>query len=220
MLFFCQGLDDLRAQLGADYDNHPINQLCTADGPSRFIYHRFQSAKPLEPIRMRFDFMERLYKNDLFHRVWDGATRKAAARKHELSIEDIVDDIWRPAFKECETTILGGLQDGSIKLQAVDHYFRRYDNNIEKVESDLHQLHKGVESCYGRNPPPKCPQWIRNAVSRIHKYWTLDQYASAARTILELKKKLKLTGDFHQMDTIAEQVCKYKGKDSGVCVQQ
>ena len=195
----------MKTLLKADYDSHPINRLCTADGPSKFVYHGFVSAKPLEPIRMRFDFMARRYSNDLFHRVWYSCTKKAAQKKHELTIEDIVDVIWRPALKECESTILDGLRDGSIKLQAVDSYFRRYDN-IETVETHLHQLHKGVELCYGRSPSPKCPQWIHNAVSRIHQYWTLGQYAAAARTVLELKEKLKLTGDFHEMYTIAEQV--------------
>lgn len=195
----------MNTELRADYDHHPINQLCTADGPSKFVYHRFRLAKPLDPIRNLFDFMVRLCSNDLFHRVWYTAARKASQRKHVLAITDIVDEIWRPAFKECESTILHGLKEGSIKLHTIDHHFRHY-NSIEDVESHLHQLNKGVEMCYGRNPPPKCPPWIHNAVSRIEKYWTLDQYASAARTILELKEKLKLTGDFHEMSAIAEQV--------------
>lgn len=203
--FVSTGLDDLKTLLKADYDSHPINQLCTADGPSRFVYRSFKSAKPLEPIRMRFDIMARQYNNDLFYQVWHSWIKKAAQENRELNIEDIIDVIWRPAFKECESTILDGLKDGSIKLQAVDNYFRRY-NNTETVKTHLHRLHRGVESCYGRSSPPNCPQWIRNAVSRVHQYWTLGQYASAAQTVLELKEKLKLTGDFHEMYTIAEQV--------------
>ena len=199
------GLDRLKRQLKADYDNCSVKTLCTADGPSKFIYHRFHSAKPLEPIRMLFDFMERLYQNDLFHRVWSNATRKVTRRKDELTIQDIVDEIWRPAFKECDGTILGGLRNGSIKLQAVDNYFRCY-LEIETIENHLHRLYNGVELCYRRNPTQTCPKWIHKAVGRIHKYWTLSDYAEAAETILELKDRLKLTGDFHVMTTIAEKV--------------
>ena len=205
ILFFFPGLVDLKRQLEANYDSCPINTLCTADGSSRFIYHRFQSAKPLEPIRMPFDFMQRLCQNDLFHRVWSNATRKAARRKDELTIQDIVDEIWRPAFKECEGTILGGMRDGSIKLQAVDSYFRCYAN-IETIEGHLYGLYKGVELCYGRTPSQTCPPWIHEAVDRIHEYWTLSDYAAAAETVLELKDKLNLTGDFQVMTTIAKKV--------------
>ena len=195
----------MKRELKSDYDSYPVNTLCTADGPSRFIYHRFYSAKPLDPIRMQFDFMERRYKNDLFHRVWSDATRKASHRKDELTIQDIVDEIWRPAFKECEETILEGLRDESIDLQAVDSYFKCYDK-IEIIEGHLHRLFSGVELCYGRNPPQACPPWISEAVHRIHDYWTLSDYAAAAKTILDLKNKLKLTGDFHVITTIAEKV--------------
>lgn len=199
------GLDNLKLELKAGYDGYPINQLCTAQGPSKFNIHCFQSARPLDPIRKLFDFMARLHKNDLFHRVWSSTIRKTAHKKNELTIQDIVDEIWRPAFKECESAILGGLSDGSIKLQAVDSYFRRY-NNTETIESHLHQLHKGVEYCYGRVPPPRCPRWIQSAVARIGHYWTLGQYAAAAKTILELREKLGLTGDFSEISAIAEQV--------------
>ncbi len=149
--------------------------------------------------------MERMYRNDLFHQIWNDATRKASRRKDELTIQDIVDEIWRPAFKECEETILEGLRDESISLQAVDSYFKCY-NDIKTIESHLYRLFSGVELCRGRNPPQTCPSWISAAVHRIHDYWTLSDYATAAETILDLKDKLKLTGDFHVITTIAKKV--------------
>ena len=86
MLYTCYfpGLDRLKRELKCNYDGYPVNTLCTADGPSKFVYHRFHSAKPLDPIRMYFDFMEQMYENDLFHRVWSDATRKVSRRKDEL----------------------------------------------------------------------------------------------------------------------------------------
>ena len=127
------------------------------------------------------------------------------AEKMNFTIQDIVDEIWRPAFKECEETILEGLRDESIDLQAVDSYFKCYDS-IETIESHLHRLFCGVELCHGRSSPQTCPQWICEAVHRIHEYWTLSDYAAAAETILDLKDKLKLTGDFHVITTIAKKV--------------
>ena len=205
MILNFPGLDRLKRELTSNYDTCSVNTLCTADGPSRFTYHRFHSARPLDPIRMYFDFMERMYRNDLFHRVWSDATRKASHRKDELTIQDIVDEIWRPAFKECEETILEGLRNESIMLQAVDSYFKCYES-IETIKSHLYRLFSGVELCHGRHPPPTCPKWIHEAVDRIRHYWTLSDYAAAAETILDLKDKLKLTGDFHVISTIAKKV--------------
>ena len=92
-----------------------------------------------------------------------------------------------------------------MKLQEVDDRFHGYDSP-SVIQSHLEKLHKGVELCCNRVPPVRCPPWIRSAVERMQQYWTLSRYAKAAETVLELKRKLGLTGEFSLMETIARQV--------------
>ena len=40
----------------------------------------------------------------------------------------------------------------------------------------------------------------------MQEYWTLSRYAKAAQTVLDLRARLGLTGEFSLMETIATQV--------------
>ena len=194
---------ELVRELDQDFESKPIKSLCISTGPSNFDNRCFQSAHPLDPIKMNYDFMVRHYQNDFFHRIWERTAIRAARATAELTIPDIVTRIWKPAFEEC-CQLLDSLNNCSITLREVDDRFLRY--NISTLKLHLEQLHKGVEVCHGRQPPPRCPPWIDAAVERMQQYWTLSRYAKAAETVLKLRDKLKLTGDFTLMETIAKKV--------------
>ncbi len=199
------GLDELRTQLGQNFDHARIRSLCESHGSaSQMTFHSFQSAAPLDPIKVKYDFLARHYQNDLFHRIWEH-TSMAAAKVTELTIQDIVTRIWKPAFEEC-CRILESLKGRTMKLREVDNRFKRYDDP-GKIKSHLENLYKGIELCFGRSQPSaSTPGWIRSAVESMQQYWTLSRYAKAAQTILELRKRLELTGEFSIMETIATQV--------------
>ena len=197
---------ELVRELDQDFESKPIKSLCISTGPSHVENHCFQSALPLDPIKVNYDFMVRHYQNDFFHRIWERtAIRAARASTAGLTIPDIVTRIWNPAFEEC-CQILDSLNNCSITLREVDDRFLRFNNNISTLKFHLEQLHKGVEVCHDRKPPPRCPLWIDTAVERMQQYWTLSRYAKAAQTVLKLRDKLKLTGDFALMETIAKKV--------------
>ena len=198
------GLQDLRDELDQNLDAAKLNSLCVSDGPSKITFKHFRLAIPLDSIKSTYDFMSRHHQNDLFHRIWERTSIRAVREATELTIQDIVTKIWDPAFKECQR-ILDSLQDNSMKLQEVDDQFSSYDSpNV--IQTHLHKLFKGVEVCCNRMQPQTCPTWIRSAVQRMQEYWTLSRYAKAAQTVLDLRARLGLTGDFTQMETIATQV--------------
>jgi hypothetical protein len=200
------GLMELVRELDQDFESKPIKSLCISNGPSHFENRCFYSALPLDPIKVKYDFMVRHHQNDFFHRIWERtAIRAARASAAELTIPDIVTKIWTPAFEEC-CQILDSLNNCSITLREVDDRFLRFNNNISTLKFHLEQLHKGVEVCHDRPPPPRCPPWIDAAVERMQQYWTLSRYAKAAKTVLKLRDELMLTGDFTLMETIAKKV--------------
>ena len=194
----------MKDQLDQDFDSRPIRSLCVSTGPSRLQNHCFKTAAPLDSIIFKYDFLARHYQNDFFHRIWTHASSRASRSNRELSIPDIVTKIWTPAFEEC-CKLLDSLRNCSIKLREVDERFLCYDN-ISTIKLHLGHLHRGVEVCHNQKPPTKCPPWIDSGVERMQQYWTLSSYANAAQTVLELRDKLGLTGDFSLMETIAKQV--------------
>ena len=200
------GLDELRTQLGQNFDRSRIRSLCQSGGStSQLTFHNFKSAAPLDPIKIKYEFLTRLHQNDLFHRIWERTSMTAERVNSELTIPDIVTKIWEPAFEEC-CRILESLKGRTMKLREVDDQFKRYDEP-GKIKIHLENLYKGVELCFGRGLPSAASLgWIRSAVESMQQYWTLSRYAKAAQTILELRKRLELTGEFSIMETIATQV--------------
>lgn len=194
----------MRDELDQDLDTAKLNSLCVSGGGSTITFKRFKSAIPLDPIKAMYDFMSRHHQNDIFHRIWDRTSIRASREATELTIQDIVTKIWDPAFKECQK-ILDSLQDSSMKLREVDDRFSSYDHS-DAIQTHLYKLFKGVEVCCNRKQPVTCPTWIKSAVQRMHEYWTLSRYAKAAQTVLDLRARLGLTGEFSLMETIATQV--------------
>lgn len=168
------------------------------------VFRCFNSARPLDPIKIHYDFLSRHHKNDIFHRIWERTSMRAAREATELTIPDIVTKLWQPAFTEC-CRILDSLQNSSMKLHEVDERFGNY-KSPQEIQSHIYNLFKGVEVCFNRRPPQHCPHWIISAVKRMQEYWTLSRYAKAAKTVLELRTRLGLTGEFSKLETIATQV--------------
>ena len=191
-------------ELKQDFDSKKIKSLCISRGPSHLVHCCFKSALPLDEICVKYDIMARHHQNDLFHRIWEHTSTTAAAKNPELTIEDIVTKLWKPTFEEC-MRILDSLVDCSMKLYKVDVWFRCYGDG-DTIKGHLWQLHRGVELCHDQPPPDDCPYWIDNAVERMQLYWTLSDYAKTAKTVLDLRNMLELTGDFSLMEAIAKKV--------------
>ena len=196
---------ELVQELDQDFESKPVKSLCVSRGPSHVENHCFLAAFPLDPIKVKYDFMVRHYQNDFFHRIWEHTAIRVDRAGTGLTIPDIVTKIWNPAFEEC-CQILDSLSNCSITLREVDERFLRFNRNIGTIKFHLEQLHRGVEVCHNRKPPPRCPPWIDSAVERMQQYWTLSRYAKAAQTVLKLRDELGLTGDFALMETIAKKV--------------
>ena len=125
----------------------------------------------------------------------------ASQEEPELTIEDIRTQIWDPTFEEC-TRLLESLHDRSIQLVDVDRYF----SQIKDKETQLHCLHDGITECEGGVRQKEKYEWIVTAVKLMEEYWSLLKLADAARTVMTLKDKLNLSGDFSLIQTIADEV--------------
>lgn len=180
-----------------------LSSLCVSD-VNKITFKCFETATPLNPITIKYDLISRQQQSELFNRIWTQASDKAARSNSELTIPDIVMEIWEPVFEEC-CRFLDSVKNQSIKLHEVDDWFGDYDDPLV-IQNHLRNLHNGIELCYNRIAPQDCPSWIKHAVKRMQEYWTLCRYSRAAGTVLDLKSRLGLTGDFTEINTIASQV--------------
>ena len=159
-----------------------------------------RSALPLDEISEKFDVLFRDCSTDLVLKIWK-SHMKAAASRTPLVIEDIKTKIWYPTFEECKH-LLDSVRDRSIKLTEVDYYFRQF----ERREMILQRLNNGMRKCLGAAGHSKKLDWIKTAVHFMEEYWSLLNLADAAKTVMSLKSKRKLSGDFILIETIAKKV--------------
>lgn len=196
---FCPlGLPELMDALKKDHDAEPIS-LCFGDPQESggAMFACFKSAEPLEHILNKFNFLNHEYQNAFFRSIWKDRRSKV---DFEITIQDVVTKLWDPVFEEC-SKIIDDVRTRNMKLKDVDHYFGSI-SEPRLIKSELQKLYKGVEACNSRKATEY--GWIEEAVSRIKQYWSLRDQAKAAETVLKLKNRLALTGNFTVIENVAQ----------------
>ena len=207
LTYHCLGLDELRAQLRKDYHSTPINRLCPRIDPNPNLRPEccFTSAAPIITIIVKFDMIAGRLQSELFAKIWQDTLKKAARSIPELTIQHIVTEMWNPTIAACGA-LLESIHGHTIKLSTVDTYFKAHGESKERIVVHLYNLYNGVQFCHDKPPVQPCPKWITTTVDLMQQYWTLQQNAKAASTVLDLKEKLNLTGDFSLIETLAHKV--------------
>ena len=164
------------------------------------MFHCFTAATVLDPILVKFNFMETKYVNDLFPIIWKNQMKAAVGGKPDFKIGDVVTRIWEPTFLWCQT-LLDELRGRSVRLSFIDEHFGIYHTDWDKLERDLTSLCRGVRRCLDK--PEESTTWIKEVVQLMQQYWSLRQCTSIAETFVELKQKLQLEGNFDQVEALA-----------------
>ena len=179
-----------------------INSLCTRDETGIKVVC-FRRAHVLISFAWKFCVFNEL-SSSLFHDAWILTRREAKCQNPNLSVSDLEQKVWNPAFNHCQA-MLKELQTLSITLSNVDKLFWNYKENELTVQFKL--LDQGISKCVHKNP---MITWVQKTVDKITEYRRLCDYSDAANSFLELKKLLKLSGgDFKNVQKISGQVIFY-----------
>lgn len=195
------GLNQLLCDVNSDKKLAPINTLCMLTGNTATFLSP-QSALPLCDIDVKFDTMLSC-ESTLFLEIWKEHMKSASEKtgKSVLTIEEIKTVLWDGTFEACHC-LLQALQDRSIKLSEVDHYFRRIKDEFPE---QLRKLNLGLHKCIDPNKQIDS-SWINDCVHHIRDYWSLLTLSQEAKAILKLKSRLSLTNDFTAIKALTDQV--------------
>lgn len=200
MVLFLIGLSDLMDEIRKDFSTTSIGSLCSIgshpDCDIKFMC--FKEADPLRSILNYHYILSIKHHSDLFQQIWKV---KLSEVKISLTFEDIVTEVWNPVFSEC-CQLVDSIRKKSIKLKNVDFYFR--DLKVGSVPDHLRSLYVAVEAC--RNKVASEFDWIQVSADLMEQYWALSKQVEAANIVLDLKKKLKLTGNFEIIEEVASRV--------------
>lgn len=147
----------------------------------------------------------------IFQDLWKKYGNKAQttrqnneAKKRELSVSNVVDSVWKPAYNEWSQLVTGVI-DGTLTLGNVDKFFESYKHKKEVLMQEVMRILKLSES-ETTSDTSQLKATAVNRVSQIQQYQELHQYASAAATILEFKEAMGFSGDFSVIEALRSQV--------------
>ena len=123
-------------------------------------------------------------------------TKKAlyhASKGNNNSLEAVINELWQPTKSEFSED-LAKLRDGlKLPLNKVESLFI----DIYQLEKIKEELEKWCDAVEERNK-----NWVRDAAQKVMEYHELCRYSYSAQTIMQLKEKLKLKGDFSVVETL------------------
>ena len=143
------------------------------------------------------DKFSHLNQNDLFIQLWE----EKMAECGTISIPIVAQQVWPKAYLHAQQ-LMEALHGRTLKLADVDRYLSKY-KTPDELRQVLMNLNNQLKTCTGNSNDGK---WIANVVETIVQYWSLKEYENSAKTFLLVKEKLKLTGNFKQVEALASQV--------------
>ena len=158
--------------------------------------------------------LHHVQKSLTFQELWTQYGKKAqAARKNDetkklhLSIYEVVETIWKPAFQDWNQ-YAASTMDGTISLGNVDKLFDSYKNRMKELERELLCMFE-LSQAQPVSRAKKLQATATERVNQIQRYQQLGEYAIAADTIWEFKEAMGFTGDFKVIEDLRNQVSKF-----------
>ena len=187
-----------------------IRDLCERKGDNQIEVKFFELPSVIKEVSSP---LHKVQESLTFQDLWTQYGKKAqTARKNgetkkpHLSITDVVENVWKPAFKDWNQHV-ASVMDGTITLEAVDELFDSYKNRKKELEHELLRMLSLSQSQTVISA--RQLKTVGERVAQIQRYQQLDQYASAADTIWEFKDAMGFTGDFKVIEDLRSQVSSF-----------
>ena len=206
LLLHTVNISDVKNQASKDVSTSKICDLCERDDRMQIEVKFFELPQRVRDI---LSPLHRVKESSTFQQLWEQSGKKAQtarlndeSMKRELSIFNVVDNVWRPAY-EAWNQLVASAFDGSLELTGVDKFFESYRNRKEDLLRELLCIFTLGEINYRSN---QLKAQAKERVTQIQRYQQLGQYASAADTIWEFKEAMGFTGDFKVIEVLRNQV--------------
>ena len=207
-IFSTVDLGNLKSKVQLDVTSHQIRDLCRRLDDNKIEITLFQltpAAKEVLPL------LGRVRESLTFQALWTKYELKAQtirkndeAQKRHLSLSDVVENVWKPAFESWNKTV-AGVKDGKISLGDVDKLFDDYRNRKRELEGELSHMFE-VNTGQTITNTKELNKIVRERVAQIQRYQQLYQYSNAADTIWEFKEAMSFTGNFKVVEDLRNQV--------------
>ena len=195
-------VDDIsrvQVEMNQPFETLEIRSLCSTEA-NQVVFNCFKVAKPLSSIATSFLTCTKVFPSALFQHYWSQQMKKM--KTVQLAISDVASKLWKPVFDAC-CVFLEEVRSMEIVLSEVDRLLDLY--KPEELHFQLCQLDNAICECLSQ-PVTSNQVWIRASIQRMEQYRSLRQHADAAKTFLQLRDTLRLSGNFGIIDKLSTEV--------------
>jgi len=194
-----------------DVSCYPIHDLCERKGEKQIEVTFFKLPSVAKEV---ISPLHRVKNSSTFQELWTQYGKRAqVARKNDetkkqhLSISEVVENIWKPAFRDWNQHAASTM-DGTVSLGNVDKLFDSYKNRKKDLDRELLCMFE-LSQAQPASGTKKLQTTATERANQIQRYQQLGQYANAADKIWEFKEAMGFTGDFKIIEDLRNQVSKF-----------
>ena len=198
-------ISDMKSKASKDESSFRIRDLCERNDEKHVEVKFFDLPQRVTDILLS---LHKVQESSTFQKLWVQYGKKAEtarlddkSQKQDLSVLDVIDKVWKPAYEEWRKLVTSTLH-GSLTLTGVDKFFEGYMER-KQLEEELRRIFiLGQDSSDTRQLKAN----VEKRVDQIYQYQQLDQYFTAAETIWDFKESMGFTGDFKVIEDLRNQV--------------
>lgn len=209
-------MSTLEEQHSADLQTTNLNKLVLVQtfdaggkvgktGPSPVLWYNAS----LNVLKMASE-MHKLHHSNLILSSWvKGAallasTRQPCSAPVSVTLTQICETIWKPLLTEF-MQLGGSIADANITFKQLDQVLVESDDQGDgKLMKKELTLMSETLSETGRFKSEE--NWVDLRLSQIQQYRQLHEAAAAASAMLKIAEKMKLSGNFTEIDTLTQMV--------------
>nr|DBA30609.1 TPA: hypothetical protein GDO54_006568 [Pyxicephalus adspersus] len=183
----------------------PVKTLNSSDKFTRLDVSYYNLSAPALSMA---EHLNNFRNSHIFITCWETQAKALAESSHkespdqsedendlEFTVDRIINELFNPCFEKCKE-IYNDLESGKVTFDVVDEFLADFKNNYQKLEKELKiLLPMGVLNT---------GKWISDRVRQIEQYHQLNVAFCSVKVIYDVKKLLKLNGDFQTLETLLQ----------------
>ena len=190
-----QSVEELKEKNEEDFKTRSIFELCdlTSAGIEVTFFDLDHSKK------LMISDIHNIRQSKIFRSLWQEACKNADG--YTVTMDVIMDSVLVPVYGDVKC-MKEDFFSGKVKIKQVDKYLEMMNNNSEQLKAEFELLMTSFQET-GEILNDQKPL-LNHRIRQVMDYAKLFDAHKAAETMMRFKEEMKLTGDFREVEDIAQ----------------
>ncbi|XP_046861644.1 E3 ubiquitin-protein ligase rnf213-alpha-like [Xenia sp. Carnegie-2017] len=198
---------NLREKVAKDYDELPLCQIVKKNQNGALDFSFFETNTST---RLKISKIMKIEKSRIFWLLWKNYGEKDENEEDDVGINLIAEKVGK--IEEKLETVNKNFFDGEMKLKETDKILSSFKMCYDSLEEEFRML----SNHFGYPEKNDVDENLKSTLNKLKKYKELFELEQCAGVILKLRHNYVLTGDFSEVENIAQIISSETSSD--MCV--